>query len=114
MSLLDVFRCLLSAETAASYKGKVNTMERLEWSRVASLFKEHPYLSRDLLHFMLGLLNTLLWASPINLVSSYGRGLPRDTFWPILSGRLVSADRDIRTVITNIRDNVETQEAGGV
>ena len=49
MSLMDVFTNLLSAENTedslSSYKEKLNTLERIEYSRIARLFTGFEFLS---------------------------------------------------------------------
>ena len=57
MSLMDVFTNLLSAEdmedSLSSYKEKLNTLERIEYSRIARLFTGFEFLSTAPLKVML-------------------------------------------------------------
>ena len=70
MSLMEVFNCLLHAENSpenlSSYKEKLNTLERIEFSRISGVFRdEFEFLNVAPLYYLLGLLYTnftLLWA----------------------------------------------------
>ena len=57
MSLMDVFTNLLSAEdtedSLSSYKEKLNTLERIEYSRIARVFTGFEFLSTAPLKVML-------------------------------------------------------------
>ena len=113
MSLMEVFNCLLHAENSpenlSSYKEKLNTLERIEFSRISGVFRdEFEFLNVAPLYYLLGLLYTnftLLWAPVMELIGSYGNGLKMETFWPVFADKLVLADCNIQKVIDNVKIN---------
>ena len=113
MSLMEVFNCLLHAENSpenlSSYKEKLNTLERIEFSRISGVFRdEFEFLNVAPLYYLLGLLYTnftLLWAPVMELIGSYGNGLKMETFWPVFADKLVLADCNIQKVIENVKIN---------
>ena len=110
MSLVDVFKCLLSAEQSgeglASYKDKLNQLERVEYSRVSRLFTDFQFLSVAPALYLFGLLHTnftLLWSPVMDLIASYGNGLKRELFWSLMERKLRDANQNIKNIIEKIK-----------
>jgi len=103
-------------ENLASFKAKLNFLQRIDYERVAPTLRRLP--DTALLHlpltYLLGALYTnftLLWEPMCSLLAGYGNGMPRTAFWSTFGGQLRRAAQDVRDQLTAIRSGGWVREA---
>ena len=103
LSIQALTSALLKAEqkpySLTHYKGRVNELERMEWSRVGKVLEAVPALALLAIHYYRGLPYnnfTLLGAPLASLLPSHGFSLPSPTFLLVFLAELQAAGRDMQ------------------